>query len=77
QAIDEASKDRSVLVIAHRLATVRRADRILVLNHGRLVAQGTHADLLGQSELYSRLARLQFADELSIGSAAEVVPELS
>ncbi len=66
QAIDAASRDRSVLIIAHRLATVRRADRILVLNKGQLVAQGTHDQLLESSELYARLARLQFADQADL-----------
>jgi ATP-binding cassette subfamily B protein len=47
-------------VIAHRLATVRNADRILVLDGGELVAEGTHADLMVSSPLYARLARLQF-----------------
>ncbi|MDT8410037.1 MAG: ABC transporter transmembrane domain-containing protein [Wenzhouxiangellaceae bacterium] len=63
QAIDEASRDRTVLVIAHRLATVRRADRILVIENGQLVAQGTHDQLLQRSGLYQRLAQLQFPDE--------------
>jgi ATP-binding cassette subfamily B protein len=62
QAIDEASRDRTVLVIAHRLATVRRADRILVIENGELRAEGTHDELLERSPLYARLARLQFAD---------------
>jgi len=61
QAIDALRRDRTVLVIAHRLATVRKADRILVLDRGRLVAEGDHDALMGQSDLYARLARLQFA----------------
>ena len=76
QAIDAASRDRSVLIIAHRLATVRRADRILVLDRGRLVAEGTHESLLEESELYARLARLQFADEAN-RSEMIIEPELS
>ena len=62
QAIDEASRDRTVLVIAHRLATVRQADRILVIEDGEVRAEGTHEELLQRSPLYARLARLQFAD---------------
>lgn len=63
QAIEEASRDRTVLVIAHRLATVRNADRILVIDQGRLIAEGPHERLMRESELYQRLARLQFPDE--------------
>jgi len=61
-ALDSISRDRTVLVIAHRLATVRRADRILVLEEGRLVAEGRHDELMESSELYARLARLQFLE---------------
>ena len=61
-ALDAISRDRTVLVIAHRLATVRRADRILVLEEGQLVAQGQHDELMKSSELYARLARLQFLE---------------
>ena len=56
-------KDRTTLVIAHRLATVRKADRIVVLDSGEIVEQGTHDQLSAQSGLYARLARLQFATE--------------
>jgi len=53
-------RDRTTLVIAHRLATVLNADRIAVIEHGRLVALGRHAELVVSSPLYARLAELQF-----------------
>jgi len=59
-ALEELMRRRTTLVIAHRLATVLSCDRILVIDHGRIVEQGTHAALLAQNGLYARLARLQF-----------------
>jgi len=62
EALARLMEGRTTLVIAHRLATILKADRIVVMDRGRIVAQGTHADLLAQGGLYAELARLQFID---------------
>ncbi|MEM9341463.1 MAG: ABC transporter transmembrane domain-containing protein [Pseudomonadota bacterium] len=66
-AVDRLSETRTTLVVAHRLSTVKKADRILVFDSGRIVAEGSHDALVAQGGLYARLARLQFTD----GIAAE------
>ena len=69
-ALERLMATRTTLVIAHRLATVLRADRILVLDEGRIVEEGTHRSLVAQNGLYARLAKLQFETH-ALGDAAE------
>jgi ATP-binding cassette, subfamily B, bacterial len=61
-AVETLSRGRTTLVVAHRLATVKRADRIVVFDKGRIAATGTHDALVAEGGLYARLARLQFTD---------------
>ena len=61
-AVDDMAQSRTTLIVAHRLATVKKADRILVFEHGQIVATGTHDTLVAEDGLYARLARLQFTN---------------
>nr|WP_319249520.1 ABC transporter transmembrane domain-containing protein [uncultured Celeribacter sp.] len=62
RAVDDMAQSRTTLIVAHRLATVKKADRILVFEHGQIVATGTHDTLVAEDGLYARLARLQFTN---------------
>ena len=64
-AVEKLSEGRTTIVVAHRLATVKKADRILVFDGGRIVATGTHDSLVSDGGLYARLARLQFTEGLA------------
>jgi subfamily B ATP-binding cassette protein MsbA len=75
QALDQLIQGRTTLVIAHRLSTVRNADRIIVMEDGRIVETGPHAELLAADGLYRRLYEMQFAREEEEGPAAAKEPQ--
>ena len=62
EAVEKMGRERTVLVVAHRLATVKKADRIIVFEQGKIVAMGKHDALVAENGLYARLARLQFTE---------------
>ena len=64
-AVELMAADRTTLIVAHRLATVKKADRILVFNEGQIVSEGTHKELVSEGGIYARLAKLQFTDGLA------------
>ncbi len=65
RALEHLMRGRTTLIVAHRLATVKNADRIVVMDHGRVIAAGTHSELVREQGLYARLAALQFLGEIS------------
>jgi len=74
-ALERLMTGRTVLIIAHRLATIRHADRIAVMEHGRIIATGTHDVLSQHNPLYSRLAALQFGARAGSGTDADLAAE--
>jgi subfamily B ATP-binding cassette protein MsbA len=77
QALDRLMRGRTTIVIAHRLSTVERADRILVLDRGRIVEEGTHAELLTRGGLYHRLYTRKFVDESAVPPERQPEPALA
>jgi ATP-binding cassette subfamily B protein len=74
-AMDRLMADRTTLIIAHRLATVLKTNRIVVLDRGRIAATGTHEELAARGGLYARLAALQFEDTAAAGNDLRVLKD--
>jgi len=74
EALERLMKDRTTIVIAHRLSTVVNADRIYVIDDGIVAGEGTHASLLERSDVYARLCRMQFEDGVTFGEPARTLP---
>jgi subfamily B ATP-binding cassette protein MsbA len=69
-ALEKLMRGRTTIVIAHRLSTIEHCDRIIVLDHGRVIEQGTHADLLASAGLYARLHSRQFREDVPVVDSA-------
>jgi ATP-binding cassette subfamily B protein len=75
QAMGRLTEGRTTFVIAHRFSTIRDADRIIVIDHGEVVEQGTHAELLSRGGAYARLYRAQFEDPVTPAQVASPATE--
>lgn len=75
RALDKAAEGRTTIVIAHKLATIRKADNIVVMSKGRIVEQGTHEELIAQDGTYARLVRIQDLAVKAVGSSSEAEVE--